>query len=110
MAQGHTARRIELGSGVVAAHVFAPRHFAGILIEMRPGDVVMLTDPPSISTTPLNWVVAASDVKAHRSLCSKTNAVFACRPRSRLSWRLLMPLAALTNKLKAISSVRTGSF
>src|SRR5208337_5540303 len=44
MAQGHTARRIELGSGVVAAHVFAPRHFAGILVEIRPGDVVVLTD------------------------------------------------------------------
>jgi hypothetical protein len=35
---------MELGSGGVAAHVFAPRHFAGILAEMRPGDMVMLTN------------------------------------------------------------------
>ena len=28
----------------VAAHVFAPRHFAGILAKMRPGDMVMLTN------------------------------------------------------------------
>ena len=35
---------MELGSGGVAAHIFAPRHFAGILDEMRPGDVVMLTN------------------------------------------------------------------
>src|SRR5208283_2872369 len=44
MAQGHTATCIELGSGVGAAHVFAPRHFAGILAEIRPGDVVVLAD------------------------------------------------------------------
>ena len=35
---------MELGSGGVAAPVFAPRHFAGILAEMRPGDMVMLTN------------------------------------------------------------------
>jgi hypothetical protein len=33
-----------LGSGGVAAHIFAPRHFAGMLAEMRPGDVVNLTN------------------------------------------------------------------
>ena len=37
--------------------------------------------PPSISTTPLKRVVAKFAAKAHRSLCSKTNAVFACSPR-----------------------------
>src|SRR3974390_2479300 len=44
MAQGQTATCMELGSGGVAAYVFAPRHFAGILAEMRPGDMVMLTN------------------------------------------------------------------
>jgi len=44
MAQGQAATGMELGSGGVAAHVFAPRHFAGILAEMRPGDMVMLTN------------------------------------------------------------------
>ena len=44
MAQGQTATCIELGSGGVAAHIFAPRHFAGILAEMRPGNMVMLAD------------------------------------------------------------------
>ena len=44
MAQGQAATCTELGSGGVAAHVFAPRHFAGILAEMRPGDMVMLTN------------------------------------------------------------------
>ena len=44
MAQGQAATCMELGSGGVAAHVFAPRHFAGILAEMRPGDMVMLTN------------------------------------------------------------------
>ena len=34
---------MELGSGG-GAHVFAPRHFAGILAEMWPGDMVMLTN------------------------------------------------------------------
>ena len=198
MAQCQAATCMELGSGGVAAHVFAPRHFAGTLAEMRPGDMVMLTylraslpgdiafglvragaifavgfpmidplhfegrmkivpsssprrhgqcclwrrddevigtasvscfttavtvraaplahhhdatalaafgivgvdadrrerksmifsgrtwppnHPPSISTTPLTRVVAKFAVKAHRSLCSKTNAVFACSPR-----------------------------
>ena len=33
-----------MGRGGVATHVFAPRHFAGILAEMRPGDMVMLTN------------------------------------------------------------------
>jgi hypothetical protein len=33
---------MELGSGGVAAHVFAPRPFAGILAEMRPGDMVVV--------------------------------------------------------------------
>src|SRR5271165_1812775 len=44
MAQGQAATCIELGSGGGAAHVFAPRHFAGILAEMRPGNMVMLAD------------------------------------------------------------------
>src|SRR5271168_1777041 len=44
MAYGQAAACIELGSGGVAAHIFAPRHFAGILAEMRPGDMVMLAD------------------------------------------------------------------
>ena len=44
MAQGQAATCMELASGGVAAHVFAPRHFAGILAEMRPGDMVMLTN------------------------------------------------------------------
>jgi len=33
-----------LGSGGLAAHVFAPRHFAGILAKMGAGDVMMLAD------------------------------------------------------------------
>jgi len=44
MAQGQAATCTELGSRGVAAHVFAPRHFAGILAEMRPGDMMMLTN------------------------------------------------------------------
>ena len=44
MAQCQAATCMELGSGGVAAHVLAPRHFAGILAEMRPGDMVMLTN------------------------------------------------------------------
>jgi hypothetical protein len=41
---------------------------------------------------------------------SRSNAVFACSPRLRLNCKLLKPFAALTNKLKAMSRVRTGSF
>ena len=44
MAQCQATTCMKLGSGGVAAHVFAPRHFAGILAEMRPGDMVMLTN------------------------------------------------------------------
>src|SRR5271170_5980330 len=44
MAEGRAATCIELGSGGGAAHVFAPRHFTGILAEMRPGNMVMLAD------------------------------------------------------------------
>ena len=44
MAQGQTATCMESGSGGVAAHVFAPRHFVRILAEMRPGDMVMLAN------------------------------------------------------------------
>ena len=44
MAQGQAATCTELGSRGVAAHVFAPRHFAGIRAEMRPGDMLMLTN------------------------------------------------------------------
>ena len=194
MAQDQAATCAELGSGGEAACVFAPRHFARILAEMRPGDMVMLTNlrashprdiafrlvragavlavsfamidplhfkarmeivpssclvgvdsaasgdatandrdglglmfhhcrhgratplahhhdatalaalvlasapinasdpmifwpdvaakPPAIDLDdPLKRVVAKFDAKAHRSLCSKTNAVFACSPR-----------------------------
>ncbi len=35
---------IEVGSGGFAAHVFAPCHFAGILAEMRPCNMVMLAN------------------------------------------------------------------
>jgi hypothetical protein len=38
MVQGQTATCIELSSGGSAAHVFARRHFAVILTEMRPGN------------------------------------------------------------------------
>ena len=44
MAQCQAATCMQLGSGGVAAHGFAPRHFAGILAEMRPSDMVMLTN------------------------------------------------------------------
>lgn len=44
MAQGQAAACIELGSGGMAAQIFAPRHFARILAEMRPGDRVMPTN------------------------------------------------------------------
>jgi len=42
MAQGQTATCIELRAGGLPANVFAPRDFAGILAEMRPGNVMML--------------------------------------------------------------------
>ena len=46
MAQCQAATCMELGSwGGVAAHVFAPRHFARHTgFEMRPGDMVMLAN------------------------------------------------------------------
>jgi hypothetical protein len=44
MAKGQTATCIELRAGGFAAHVLAPRHFAGILAKMGPGDVLMLAD------------------------------------------------------------------
>jgi hypothetical protein len=35
---------MELGSGGVAAHVFSPGNFAGILTEMGPANMVVLAD------------------------------------------------------------------
>jgi len=35
---------MELGSGGVAAHVFSPRYFAGILTEIRPGNMMVLAN------------------------------------------------------------------
>jgi hypothetical protein len=35
---------MELGSGGMAAHVFSPRHFAGILTEMGTGNMVVLAN------------------------------------------------------------------
>jgi hypothetical protein len=44
MAKGQAATCIELGSGGAAAHVFAPRHFAGILAKVRPGNMMVLAN------------------------------------------------------------------
>jgi hypothetical protein len=44
MAKGQTATCIELGSGGFAAYIFTPRHFASILAEMRPGNVMMFAN------------------------------------------------------------------
>jgi len=44
MAKGQATTCIKLRAGRFPAHVFAPSHFAGILAEMGPGDVMMLAD------------------------------------------------------------------
>ena len=44
MAENRAATCVKLRTGGFPAHVFAPSHFAGVLIKMGPRDMVMLAD------------------------------------------------------------------
>jgi hypothetical protein len=44
MAENRAATCVKLRTGGFPAHVFTPSHFAGILIKMRSGNMVMLAD------------------------------------------------------------------
>ena len=62
MAENRAATCVKLRTGGFPAHVFAPCHFAGVLIKMGPRDMVMLADlrPPQPGEIALRLVCAGA--------------------------------------------------